>query len=361
MKLTIFGLSISSAWGNGHATLWRALVKALARRGHSVVFYERDVPYYAAARDFTEMPAGSRLVLYNEWQEVLTDARRAADESDVAMVTSFCPDALRATELVMASRAAARVFYDLDSPITLARLGAGEDVPWVGENGYRDFDLVLSYAGGRTLDLLRDRLGAIRTAPLYGSVDPEVHKPAAAASHPDMALTYMGTYSADRDRALNALFIEPARAMPQKRFLIGGSQYDSTFPWLPNLYYSPHVAPSDHAAFYASAPLTLNVTRGPMADLGYCPSGRLFEAAACGTVVLSDEWEGLDEFYKPGEEILTGRSPEDARAALSLSNDELKRLGQRARERTLDCHTANRRVLDMENALAANEVVACGA
>jgi spore maturation protein CgeB len=348
LKIAIFGLTITSSWGNGHATLWRGLCSALMRRGHTVVFYERDVPYYAAARDWWEWA-----VLYGDWNEVLPQARRDADEADVSIVTSYCPDALPATELVVASKSGLKVFYDLDSPITLTRLAAGEEVPWVGPHRYRDFDLVLSYAGGKALDELSSVLGAVKAAPLYGSVDPEKHQPARKSSYPDAALTYLGTYSPDRDRALNDLFIEPARCMPERRFLIGGSKYDNTFPWLPNIFYSDHVAPAAHGAFYRSAPLTLNVTRGPMAAMGYCPSGRLFEAAACGTAVLSDSWEGLDEFYEPGAEILLARNTEEAMEALSLPEDELARIGRRARERTLACHTAAHRAREFEQLCGA--------
>lgn len=353
MKITIFGLTISSSWGNGHATLWRGLSSALIRRGHTIVFYERDVPYYAGTRDFTGFGQGFELVLYTDWDQILPQARRNVNESDVAVVTSYCPDALQASELVLESKAARRFFYDLDSPITLARLEQGEIVPWVGANGYRDFDLVLSYAGGKALDELRRNLGAARVAPLYGSVDPEVHRPASEPSHPGTALTYMGTYSADRDRALNDLFIAPARQLPERRFLIGGSKYDSTFPWLPNIFYSDHVAPADHGTFYRSAPLTLNVTRGPMAAMGYCPSGRFFEAAACGAAVLSDEWEGIESFYRPDEEILIARSSEDALAALDRTPEELARIGHQARERTLACHTASHRAQEFESLCGA--------
>jgi spore maturation protein CgeB len=348
LKIVIFGLTISSSWGNGHATLWRGLCSALSRRGHSVVFYERDVPYYADTRDWWEWAR-----FYNDWEEALPQARRDTDAAEVAIVTSYCPDALAATGLILDSKAALKVFYDLDSPITLARLDSGETVPWVGERGYRDFDLVLSYAGGIALEKLRSVLGAKNVAPLYGSVDPEKHRPASACSHPGTTLTYMGTYSADRDRALNDLFIEPARQLPGRRFLIGGSKYGNTFPWLPNIFYSDHVAPAGHAAFYRSAPLTLNVTRGPMVEIGYCPSGRLFEAAACGTAVLSDFWQGIGSFYAPDEEILIARDTDEAMAALCRPAEELARVGLRARERTLACHTAEHRAREFEELCGA--------
>jgi spore maturation protein CgeB len=353
MKIAIFGLTVSSSWGNGHATLWRGLCSALAQRGHEVIFFERDVPYYASARDLTELPGGGRLILYSDWAQVFPVAREHADSADVAMVTSYCPDGIVATELVLESHSRLRVFYDLDTPVTLARLAAGQPVDYVGPRGYRDFDLVLSYTGGRSLEELSLRLGAKLVAPLYGSVDPAVHRPVAAQADYRAALSYMGTWSADRDDALRVRFVEPARAMPEKRFLIGGSLYGSTFPWLPNIFFVNHVPPGEHAAFYCSSDLTLNVTRGPMAQMGYCPSGRLFEAGACGIPVLSDWWDGLDTFYTPDEEILIANSANDAMNAIGLPPAELKRVGAAARQRTLDCHTAAVRARELEQIIEA--------
>src|SRR5690242_2714714 len=168
MKLVIFGLTISSSWGNGHATLWRGLLRALCRRGDRVVFYERDVPYYAAHRDLAELPAGGMLCLYDDWQEASTRARGDLADADVAIVTSYCPDAVDATALVLSSKAALRVFYDLDTPVTLARLAAGERVEYLPPRGLGEFDLVLSFTGGQALDALKTQLGARRAEPLYG-------------------------------------------------------------------------------------------------------------------------------------------------------------------------------------------------
>jgi spore maturation protein CgeB len=351
MKLVIFGLAVSSSWGNGHATLWRGLCNSLAKRGHDVVFFERDVPYYASARDLTELPGGGELVLYQDWEDIAGYARRHLDSADAGMVTSYCADALTASDLVLESRAGLRVFYDLDSPVTLARLSRGEAVDYVGPRGYRDFDLVLSFAGGRALDELQARLGAARVAPLYGSVDPSIHRPWSGESDFQTHLSYLGTYSADRDEALRMLFIDPAARLPEARFVIGGSQYDGSFPWLPNIFYVSHVPPARHAAFYCSSKVTLNVTRAAMAEMGYCPSGRLFEAAACGAPVLSDCWEGIETFYAPGSEILIGRTTGDAIDALYMTPDELARIGRNARERTLDCHTSDKRVEELETIL----------
>jgi spore maturation protein CgeB len=350
MKLVIFGLSVSSSWGNGHATLWRGLQRALARRGHQVIFFERDVPYYAAHRDLTELPGGM-LQLYASWDDVLPLARRHLADADVALVTSYCPDGLAATELVLSSPARLRAFYDLDTPVTLERLRNGEPVAYVGPRGFADFDLVLSYTGGAALTELQTRLGAQRVAPLYGSVDPTVHFRVAPRDEFAADLSYLGTYAADRQEALETLFVETARRLPGRRFLIGGSQYPAAFPWTPNIYFRQHVAPPDHPTFYCSSALTLNVTRQAMAQMGYCPSGRLFEAAACGVPILSDEWEGLDRFFEPGAEILVAGSTEDAVRALELPDAELAAIARRARERTLDEHTADRRAAELEDAL----------
>jgi len=346
MKLVVFGLSISSSWGNGHATLWRGLVDALSALGHQVVFFERDLPYYAEHRDLPELTAG-RLILFPDWPTVAPEAARQLADADVGIVTSYCPDGIDAGELVLGSTGVARVFYDLDTPVTLARLAAGEPVPYIGVRGLADYDLVLSYTGGAALTALRERLGARRVLPLYGSVDPRVHQPVAPVERYRADLSYLGTYAEDRQRGVLTLFVEPARCRPARRFVVGGAQYPHDFPWTPNLHFVRHLPPAEHPAFYSSSRLTLNVTREPMAALGYCPSGRLFEAAACGTAIVSDIWAGLEEFFTPGEELLTAATTADVLAAMDRSGPELARIGLAARERVLADHTAARRAAEL--------------
>ncbi len=326
MKLVVFGLAISSSWGNGHATLWRGLCRALADRGHLVVFFERDVPYYASHRDLWTLPDG-RLHLYSSWEAIQPVAGRELSDADAGIVTSFCPDALAAERLLADAPRARKVFYDLDTAVTLDRLDRGEGVEYIGPNGLAGYDLVLSYTGGRSLQRLQQRLGARRTAPLYGSVDPDAHQPAAPIALFRADLSYLGTYADDRQDGVERLFLEPARRSPGRRFVLGGSQYPADFPWTPNLFYMRHVAPEYHPAFYSSSRLTLNVTRRAMADTGFCPSGRLFEAAACGAPILSDNWEGLDAFFTPGEEILVAHDTDDTVAALDCGDDQLARHG----------------------------------
>jgi spore maturation protein CgeB len=360
MKLVIFGLTVSSSWGNGHATLWRGLIRALARRGHRVVFFECDVPYYSAHRDCEEIPGGE-LLLYRNWNDVLPTAQAHLDDADVAMVTSYCPDGIAASDLALGARAPLKVFYDLDTPVTLERLRAGQAVSYLPPRGLQDFDLVLSYTGGASLGELQSRLGARRVAPLYGSVDPDLHAPAARLPEFAADLSYLGTYAEDRQTALDALFIEAARRLPGQRFLIGGAQYPERFPWTANIFFVEHVSPSLHPAFYSSSRMTLNVTRRAMAEMGYCPSGRLFEAAACGAPLLSDWWEGLDQFFAPGSEILIAHNTDDAIAALALADDELARMARVARQRTLDEHTADRRAGELLTALeSVNQITEVG-
>ncbi len=354
MKLVIFGLTITSSWGNGHATLWRGLCKALAQRGHRIIFFERDVGYYAGARDYCAGP-GTDVILYPDWDAVSKLAGTQIADADAAVVTSYCPDAIAATAEVLAKARGTKVFYDMDTPVTLARLRQGLPVGYIGADGLAGFDLVLSFAGGATLGELSVRLGARRVAPLYGHVDPDVHAPAAPQPHYRAALSYLGTYAADRQSILEQAFVEPARRRAERRFLIGGAQYPDDFPWSRNIYFVRHLPPAEHPAFFCSSRLTLNVTRPSMAQSGWCPSGRLFEAAACQTAVLSDPWPGLEDFFTPGAEILLTSGADDTLAAIDVDDAEIARLGRAARERVLDEHTSRHRALTFEHLLASSE------
>jgi spore maturation protein CgeB len=348
MRFVIFGLSISSTWGNGHATLWRGLLRAMARRGHTVVFYERDVPYYASTRDEWEIPPSISLRLYDSWDSVRVEVERDLARADVALCTSYCPDGAAASRLILDSGAMVRAFYDLDTPVTLDAIRAGKEVPYLPSEGLAEFDIVLSYTGGRALNELQSKLGARAVAALYGSVDPIIHKPVPPKQEFRAALSYLGTYAADRQAGVKELFVEPARRAPELPFVLAGAQYPSDFPWSSNIYFLQHLPPSAHPALFCSSRATLNVTRRAMAQYGHCPSGRLFEAAACGAPILSDEWEGLDSFFTPGKEVLCVRSADDVLAALELSDAELARIAEAARARTLREHTAEHRVAELE-------------
>ncbi len=345
LKLVVFGLTVSSSWGNGHATLWRGLVRALAARGVRVVFFERDQSFYADHRDLhdlSELGRDAELVLYRDWADVLPRARRELRDADAGLVTSYQPDAQAASDLLLDSPARA-VFYDMDTPVTLARLAQGARPDYLPAQGLGGFDLVLSYTGGRALDALRERLGARRCAPLYGHADPAAHRPAAPDPRFRCDLSYIGTYAADRQAGVEALFVEPARRRADLKFVLAGSGYPADFPWTGNTFFVRHLPPPEHAAFYSSSRLTLNVTRADMAAMGWCPSGRMFEAALCGAPLLSDAWDGLSDFFTPGEEVLLADGPDDAAAALDLAPERLLAVAEAARAKVLARHTSAHR------------------
>jgi spore maturation protein CgeB len=350
VKLTIFGLTLSSSWGNGHATPYRALLRGLHRLGHRCVFYEKDVEYYYWRRDFASSEY-CELVLYPEWEAVRRRALADAASSDVVLMGSYCPQGTRIAEEILALSGPLHVFYDLDTPVTLEKLRAG-GVEYLSAEQIPAYDLYLSFTGGSILCELETAWGARRARPLYGCVDPGVYGRVAPRAEFECRLSYMGTHSEDRRHKLEELFLAPARRLPQARFVLAGSLYPQDWTWPANLSRFDHVAPAKHPALYSSSRATLNITRDGMARSGYCPSGRFFEAAACGTPIISDWWEGLHEFFSP-EEILVVRSAQEVVAALQGEEAELRRRGERARQRTLDEHSGECRARQLEQYLEA--------
>ena len=342
MKITIFGLTLSSSWGNGHATPYRAILRALARAGHEITFYEKDAPYYSSHRDFSECNY-CELKIYDSWERCRHHALATAAESDIAVLASYCPQGAQIADELLGLGRPLVVYYDLDAPVTLAKLRAGEPVDYIRAEQLREFDLVLSWTGGRALDEFRSEFGVELVRPLYGCVDPDVYGRRDVRDDFRCSLSYMGTYAADRQEKLNALFLEPSRCRPDLHFLLAGSLYPWGWQWGANVTKMEHVAPVDHSSLYSSSRCTLNITRAEMAVSGYCPSGRFFEAAACATPIISDWFEGLDHFFAPGEQILIAHSAEDTLRALSKDELDLRAMGERARERTLDEHTGDHR------------------
>ncbi len=353
MRFVIFGLTVSSSWGNGHATIWRGLCGALGRGGHSVIFFEKDVSYYRQHRDLVD-PAEYQLELYENWDDIERDAGKALTDADCAIVTSYCPDARAASDLILDSSVPLRVFYDLDTPVTLRALDDQEEVPYLPTYGLEPFDLVLSYTGGKALEELKSRLGARRVAPLYGCVDPASHKRVPASQQYRCAFSYIGTYAEDRQLQLEELFLKPAREAPQSKFCIAGAQYPADFPWAENIYFVRHLPPHEHPAFYSSSKVTLNITRAAMANMGYCPSGRLFEAAACGTPVISDQWDGLEQFFTPGSEILVAGNSQNILDVLNLDDQELQAVAHAAQGRVMQEHTAEHRAGELIEIIEAS-------
>jgi spore maturation protein CgeB len=344
MKLVFLGLSITSSWGNGHATTYRSLIKALCARGHEVLFLERNVPWYASSRDLPSPPYGTT-VLYDSLDELFQ--RHAADvrDADAVVVGSYVPDGCEVGAWVLRTARGVRAFYDIDTPITLAALREG-GASYLSPELVPQYDLYLSFTGGPTLVHIEHELGAKLAVPLYCSVDPLHYHP--ERRDPRWTLGYLGTYSEDRQPSLSALLLDTAHSLPGQRFVVAGSLYPDTLAWPANVERLEHVPPGAHREFYASQRFTLNLTRAEMIRAGHSPSVRLFEAAACGTPIISDAWRGLDEVLTPGREVLVAHSADDVLLYLNLDDDQRQAIGERARARILSEHTSDHRAAQLE-------------
>lgn len=337
MKFTFFGLTISSSWGNGHATPYRAIIRALHQMGHQIHFFEKDAPYYRSRRDFDSCDY-CQLTIYPDWNQIRMQALAIAVESDAVITASFLPEGQRINDELLELPRPMHVFYDLDTPVTLRRMEQ-DGVEYLRRNQISAFDLVLSFTGGKTLTVLENEYGARIARALYGCVNPDDYRHCVPDSQFACDLSYMGTYSPDRQEKLNELLLEPARRNPDKQFLLAGSLYPWQWQWPENVRRIEHVTPADHARFYSSSRLTLNLTRNEMATYGWCPSGRFFEAAACGTPLITDSWEGLDSFFDPQRDLRVVGCAEDVEAALQMPDSDLQAMAACARQRTLDEHT----------------------
>ncbi|HEX2254109.1 MAG TPA: glycosyltransferase [Thermoanaerobaculia bacterium] len=349
LDIVVLGLSITSSWGNGHATTYRSLVRALARRGHRVLFLERDVPWYAENRDLPEPPFCAT-ALYADRRELTEQWTAAVRRADLVIVGSYVPDGVEVGRWVVATAEGAVAFYDIDTPVTLARLERGDAEYLVPELIPR-YDLYLSFTGGPTLERLEREYGSPRARALYCAFDPELYYPEERELRWDLG--YMGTYSDDRQPTVERLLLEPARRWGDGSFVVAGPQYPDDLCWPANVERREHVPPAEHRGFYNAQRFTLNVTRDDMIRAGWSPSVRLFEAAACGTPIVSDYWPGLESFFRLGEELLVC---DDAGQVLSLlagmPEDERRDLGERARLRVLGEHTAAHRARELESYVA---------
>jgi spore maturation protein CgeB len=307
LNIVIFGLSITSSWGNGHATTYRALVKALHARGHKVTFLERDVPWYREHRDF-DSASYAQIELYDQLTDIPRCACPLVSQADLVILGSYVPDGCVVGDWVTMHAKGVTAFYDIDTPVTLARLDTG-DAEYISPALIPRFDLYLSFTGGPVLKIIEQRYGSPRARPLHCGVDPDEHMPVKTA--PKWALGYLGTYSPDRQPILERLLIEPARQLPEQRFVVAGPQYAADICWPENVERIEHLPPDRHAEFFSAQRFTLNVTRQDMTAAGYSPSVRLFEAAACGAPIISDRWSGLDTFFTPGKQILVADSSDE--------------------------------------------------
>jgi spore maturation protein CgeB len=323
------------------------LARALRARGHEIVFFERDLEWYASNRDMPEPPY-CRVHIYDRWEDVVGLLRKELAEADVAMVGSFFPHGVNAINTVLDSTAGVKAFYDIDTPITVSMLRTG-DAEYLRRNQIPGFDVYFSFTGGPMLQELQSRFGAKRAVPLYCSFDPDRYHWHEEDPRYRCDLSYMGTYATDRQPKLDELFCNPARELAEKEFLLAGPQYPADMTWPKNVRRIIHLEPVFHPYFYSSSLFTLNLTRNQMVEAGYSPSVRVFEAAGCGSAIISDIWPGLERFFNPKDEILLARSSADVTGYLrEISHDEARKIGSRAQERVMAEHSSRRRAIQFE-------------
>ncbi len=350
LNCVFLGLSITSTWGNGHATTYRGLLKEIARRGHSVTFLERDVPWYSDNREFDQAPYCT-IGLYGSLEDLQDRFSNLVQTADVVVVGSYVPDGIAIGEWVTSIAKNCTVFYDIDTPVTLTNLSRNR-CDYLSEELCRRYDLYFSFTGGPTLDLIENKLGSPCARALYCSVDPTLYFPEPKEWRWDLA--YLGTYAADRQPMLKELLLSVAEKKSSGKFAVVGPQYPKDTTWPANVERIEHLAAKDHRDFYNSQRFTLNVTRQDMIRAGYSPSVRLFEAAACGTPILTDMWSGLDCIFKPNVEIIPVTSQAQVASKLQMPDERRLEIADRARRRTLRFHTAAVRAEQFETDLEAS-------
>lgn len=345
LSIVVIGLAVTSSWGNGHATTYRALIGALARRGHDVTFLERDVSWYRDHRDLVR-PAAWTVELYQSLRDIPLRFGKLIRDADLVIIGSYVPEGIAIAEWATAHARGITAFYDIDTPVTLAKLDHGTD--YISAAMIPRFDLYLSFAGGPVPGMIEENYGSPLACALYCSADTSIYTPLQAA--PKWTLGYLGTYSEDRQPVLGDLLLAPARELLSEQFVIAGAQYPDHIAWPANVARIEHLAPKQHPTFYAEQRFTLNATRADMKALGYSPSVRLFEAAACGTPIVSDRWPGIETILEPSREILLASGPHEVVEILRDMPEEQRRtIAHNARRRVLAEHTSDHRARQLES------------
>jgi spore maturation protein CgeB len=352
MRIAFFGSSLVSAYWNGACTYYRGIVRALDARGHRIAFYEPDAFERQAHRDIDD-PEWAQVVVYEPRDEgavrkVVAGAAGAEVVVKASGVGVF--DAVLEEAVAELEGPEVRVFWDVDAPATLAAMEADEG------NQLREligrYDLVLTYGGGQPVIDRYAALGARACVPIYNALDPETHHP--ESPRPDLAcdLAFLGNRLPDREARVEEFFFRAVEALPKRSFLLGGNGWEDRVQGLANVRYLGHVAPGDHNAINRSALAVLNVSRESMAANGWSPATRVFEAAGAGACLLSDQWEGIEDFLAPGEEVLVARDgAEVAELLAGLDPERARAIGEAALERVLAEHTYERRAAQVEQVL----------
>lgn len=344
MKIVFIGLTISSSWGNGHATTYRGLLKELGMMGHDLYFLEHDKPWYRNNRDLG-MPKEYKLEFYQSVEELKSSYEALVQSAHLVIVGSYVPQGVEVSQWALETANGVTAFYDIDTPVTLDKLDKGDE-EYISKKLIPEFDLYLSFSGGEVLQLLEKKYRAKKAKALYCSVDPGIYYPMDLEK--EYSLGYLGTYSDDRQPTVQNFLIRPANLMRNEKFVVAGPGYPDDVPWPENVLRIEHLPPDLHREFYNQQKFTLNVTRQAMIKLGFSPSVRLFEAAACGVPIISDYWKGLTDLFEEGKEILIARSTEDMVSLLkNTSEEERIKIGEAARKKIMNSHTAAHRALEL--------------
>jgi spore maturation protein CgeB len=340
MRISFFGSSLVSSYWNGAATYYRGLLKAMAALGYQVTFYEPDAYERQKHRDIPD-PDWARSMVYpateDGWRRALDEAIGEADLIVKASGVGVFDAELETAIPDIAPARAMIALWDVDAPATLESIAADP------RNHLRQaiprYDLVLTYGGGQPVVSGYLRLGARQCVPVYNGVDPHTHFPTPERSAFACDLSFLGNRMPDREARVEEFFLVPASRLPNRKFLLGGSGWDTK--QLPaNVSLAGHVGTADHNAFFCSSLATLNINRDSMARFGFSPPTRIFEAAGCGSCVVSDAWPGIEEFFEPNREILVAHGGEGVAALLEeLSPPDARHIGLAARRRALAEHT----------------------
>lgn len=339
MRIAFYGSSLLSSYWNGAATYYRGLLRALARRGYEIVFYEPDVYDRRNHRDI-DPPDWCRVVVYDGTVQAARSAAAQAAAADIVVKASGVgfEDNLLLQEILASARPdAIKVFWDVDAPATLAELRTAPDHPLRRALGA--LDLVLTYGGGEPVVAAYRKLGAANCIPIYNALDPDTHHPVAPDARFTADLAFLGNRLPDREARVEEFFFAPAARLPERRFLLGGAGWtDKTNA--PNVSYVGHLGTADHNAFNCTPHAVLNISRDSMADNGYSPATRVFEAAGAGACLITDAWTGIELFLKPDEEVLVARDGRDVGDLLQeLTIERAHDIGRRALARVLSEHT----------------------
>lgn len=354
LHISFFVSSILSAYWNGAATYYRGLAKALHDRGHHLHFYEPDAFERQSHRDLDELPWGEVTVYDPQDRQEIRSCLEAARRSDFVVKASGVgvnDELLECEVAALADGRTGTIFWDVDTPATLGRLEGSAEDPLRSLLG--DYDYVLCYGGGEAACSRYLALGARRCAMIYNALDPTSHYPVGRDERFSGDLAFLGNRLPDREQRVVRFFFDPAKRLRDRRFVLGGSGWDGMAASLPNLNYVGHVFTTDHNAFNVSPKAVINISRDDMANTGYSPATRVFEAAGSGSCLITDSWKGIQRFLQPDEEVLVAEDADDVVDFVEgISPEQARRIGSRARQRMLDEHTYAHRAAELEALLA---------